>query len=334
MNLKTGAQAGHGAWGKSEYERFNTPDSEKYNPTRPEAPSEEIEMSQQEIQESWNPSFSEAEREEQNEKWDELKEKQRKKERTIPPPLKQEDRRDGTRWSKDDIPNSEKTTKEYSFGEEYHPPEKQPRPQEAEKYWNPEPLVNSVVQLRNILQSGIQYVQDWFTYITQMIYDLLGTDFGWMSKKTGTSILKSRIIQLIMLVKSLLKAMSQNGLKCGSNSNFDFNQMKFVLEDGLNKYSDTKFEVQDNGDIKVIPPGGTLDSTDNSKGPEDTTETKGNDSGIDAGPDKGTIKVSATKESQQKSSESGIIIKNCLQDLTANELADARKWIASYEGRP
>jgi len=312
-----------GTWSNGEFERFNTPDSEKYNPQRPKWPDVEMALAEDEMKEAWNPSMTESEREVSDQMWADLKEKERAKRKKTPAPLKPSNPRDGTRWSKDNIPNSEKYNKSYSLGDEYYPPEKQERPKSPEGYFDASPLTNSIVQIRNILQGAIQYVNDWFTYITQMVYDLLGTDIGWMEKKTGSSVQKTRIIQLINIIKSIFTAMSQNGLKCGDNSNFDQDQLKFILEDGLNKYSPTKFKVLDNGDIKVIPAGSNTlpDAQDLSDQVAEDIENRN------------VAETTKTKEVKQKSIKSGIIVKNCLKDLTTEELNNARQWIAEYEGR-
>lgn len=320
-------------WADGEMERFSTPDSQKYNPTVPEFPDEETALAGEEIKEAVNPSISEAERQERNKQWADLRKRDKEKRSKVPPPLKKGNPRDGRRWSKDDIPPSEKWSKEFSTGNQYNPPEKQTRPQEADKYFDPAPLVNSLVQVRNITQGAIRYVQDWFDYAIQMMYDLIGTDFGWMSKKHGSSALKSRIIQLIAVIKAVLEAISKNGLKCGVNSNFDQGQMKFVLEGTLNQFSDTRFKVRDDGSIEITHPGtketpgaskpGIQSSSD---GDANTKQTK--DGGIDTGV--GKVKTSDT---EQKSVKSGIIIKNCLQDVNANELSQAKEWIAEYERR-
>jgi len=321
--------AGQGGWVAGEAERFDTPDSEKYNPQRPEWPQEETELAADEMKEAWVPTLSEAEREERNQQWAELRAKEAKKRRKVPPPLRAGSSQDGTRWSKDDIPQSEKWSKEFSAGNENHPPEKQTRPQEAREYFDPEPLVSSIVQMRNIMQGSIRYVQDWFDYATQMVYDLLGTDAGWMIKKTGNTQLKSKIIQLIMMLKAILEAVSKNGLKCGVNSNFDEGQLKFILEDGLNKFSDTKFKVLDDGSIMVIPPGTNIPPTVSEVSDAFAETNKGT---IDTGIGK-IADTAKTDEVKQKTTESGIIIKNCLRDVAADELSKARDWIAEYERR-
>jgi len=329
-NVSNKVDAGLGKgnnWASGEMERFSTPDSEKYNPQRPEWPEEENHLAVEEMKEAVNPSLSVAEREERDKQWADLRQQEETKRSKIPPPLKRGNPRDGRRWSKDNIPQSEKWSKSFSTGNKNHPPEKQGHVQEAKKYFDPAPLVSSIVQMRNIAQGAIRYIQDWFDYAIQMIYDLLGTDFGWMTKKTGASTLKSRIIQLISVIKSVIEAISKNGLKCGINSNFDEGQMKFVLEDTLSKFSATKFTVLDDGTISVLHPNGkTTPAVEGlSKQP---ARTDGIDTGI------GKVQDTAkTDEVKQKTVESGIIIKNCLQDLTADELSSTREWIAEYERR-
>jgi hypothetical protein len=318
-------------WANGEMERFSTPDSQKYNPQKPEWPEEENALAVDEMKESVNPSLSTAERQQRNEQWANLRQRDREKRTKVPPPLKRGNSRDGTKWSKDDIPQSEKWNKEFSVGNKNNPPEKQTYPQEADKYFDPAPLIGSVVQVRNITQGAIRYVQDWFDYAIQMMYDLLGTNFGWMSKKTGTSALKSRIIQLIAVIKSVIEAISKNGLKCGVNSNFDEGQMKFVLEDVLGKYSSSRFKVLDDGSIQVTHPG-TKEVPNASKpgisSDDSSQSTRTRNTGIDSGV--GSVSVD---ETEQKSIKSGIIIKNCLQDVAADELSKAKEWIAEYERR-
>jgi hypothetical protein len=321
-------------WADGEMERFSTPDNQKYNPQKPEWPDEENALAVDEMKESINPSISEAERQERDEQWADLRQRDREKRSKIPPPLKRGNPRDGTRWSKDDVPQSDKWSKEFSVGNKNNPPEKQSHPQEAHKYFDPAPLVGSIVQVRNMTQGAIRYVQDWFDYAIQMMYDLLGTDFGWMSKKTGSSAIKSRIIQLIAVIKSIIEAISKNGLKCGVNSNFDEGQMKFILEDVLRKHTNTRFKVRDDGSIEVTHPG-TKEVPSASKpgisgiSTDDSSQaTRTSRTGIATGV--GSVTVD---ETEQKSIKSGIIVKNCLQDVTGDELSKANEFIAEYERR-
>jgi hypothetical protein len=330
------------AWTGWQWEQFDTPDQEKYNPTVPTPPAEETQMAREEIVEAWNPSFSEAEREERNAKWQELKEREEKKRRFVPPPDEPVNR-DGTRWSKDDIPNSEKYKNGNKWEVGYYPPEKQVKPGEATEYFVTTPIVDSIIQMRNILQGGIQYVKDWFTYITQMIYDLLGVDFGWMSKKADNTMLKSRIVQLILMVKSILEAIAKNGLQCGTHSNFNSAQMKYILEEELNQNSSSQFEVLEDGSIHVIPSGtnntSTTTITDHSTISGDDINQDGTDSsssqedeipGIIPGE---TISEPDKPADKQKFVESGIIIKHCFKSVSAEELSQARAWIADFEKR-
>jgi len=316
-------QSGAAGWGSWQMEQFNTPDSEKYNPNVPDYPSEETQMARAEMEEAWSPSFSEAEREEKNQRWVELRAREEAKRKKVPPPLDSPDR-NGQRWSKDDIPNSEKYINGDEFDVGYYPPEEQDRPNDAIKYFDASPLVNSIVQLRNILQGAIQYVNDWFTYVTQMIYDLLGVDIGWMNKKADTTIVKSRLIQLILMVKAVLKAINQNGLDCGvTSTGLDQSQMKFLLEDALNSNTSTavSFKMEDDGTIKLIPAGINPELT---KVKEQTTTIPGLIPGE-------TISEPSTKPKSLE--QSGIIIKSCFKNMNNDDLEKARKWISDFENR-
>jgi hypothetical protein len=327
------------AWGSWQWEQFNTPDEEKYNPTVPRVPTEEVQLAKEEIAEAWSPNFSEIEREERLKRWEELKSRQKEKELFVPKPERMP-AGDGTRWSKDDIPNSEKyqTGGEWEVG--YHPPERQRKPVEAIEYLDASPIINSIVQLRNILQAAIQYVQDWFEYVTQMIYDLLGAEIGWMTKKADNTMLKSRIIQLIMMVKSILQAISKNGLECGTHTNFNSAQLKYVVEEGLNKNSElsgsTKFKVSDDGTIEVFPPGRQTrpdveDLTDE-EDQTDTTDTEDSSAQTTTGTTPDQI-IKPTTTGKQKFAKSGIIIKDCFRNVSYEELAQVKKWIADFEKR-
>jgi hypothetical protein len=222
---------------------------------------------------------------------------------------------------------------------ENHPPEEQQKVQESDKYLDASPLVNSILQLRNIAQAAIRYVQDWFAYAVQMIYDLLGINFGWLLKKNDQSFIKSRLIQLILMIKSIIEAISKNGLKCGVDNNFDVPQMKFILEKGLNNKSATQFEVDDNGNIKVVPPSGNKPTTPGGTMSADESDAMDKQAGAsrnqDTSKNDGTVKNSTTVADQvkQKICESGIIVKNCLRNLTKEEISTARSWIADYERR-
>ena len=317
-------------WAEGEFERFQTPNEQKYNPEVPEYPTEETKYASETARASWSEEKTKerqiAEDKARKEgKTSELdKFKARERERKAKDNTVERSKRDGSRWSKDDIPASEKD--EHSFSSKYHAPEKHRPPKTADKYMDISPLVNSIVQMRNILQGSIRYIQDWFDYITQMIFDLLGVEFGWMSKKRDNSYIKSSLIQMILMIKSILQAVSKNGLKCGMNTNFDEAQMKYVLESGLNNLGFTQYSVLDNGTIRIVPPGST--SIPDVKGIIEQQREADIATGI--GNVKGTAK---TDEVKQKTIESGIIIKNCLRDVTADELTDARSWIADYERR-
>jgi hypothetical protein len=312
------------AWTGWQWEEFNTPDEEKYNPVVPTPPAEETQMAKEEIVEAWSPSFSEAEREERNARWRELQARERAKRDRVPPP-EQYRNTDGTRWSKDDIPNSEKYQTGGGWEGGYNPPEDQTAPSEGTAYLDASPLVNSIVQMRNILQGGIQYIKDWFTYITQMIYDLLGTDFGWMSTKADNTMLRSRIIQLILMVKSIIEAIAKNGLECGTHSNFNPAQLKYILEDELNGRTNTDFEVRPDGTIVVRPPTTTWPS-------DQTEEDLPKEPGQIPGPLPGVvIEEPIPSGDKQNYVESGIIIKDCFKSISATELEQARAWIADFE---
>jgi hypothetical protein len=330
VETRHGYEGTKAAWSEGEAKRYEELPPGHYIPSRPKVPEEELEMTLTEARESWIPSMSAAEREATNEKWKQINQ-QRKAERIETASNINKQRRDGSRWSKDNTPNSEKYNNSYQFGDEYHPPEEQSLPKQADKYMDLSAVTNSIVQMRNILQGGIQYIRDWFTYITQMIYDLLGTDFGWMKNKTGSSFIKTNLIKLIALVKAIIQAVSKNGLKCGVNSNLDTDQVRFILEDTLNKYSPTQFKVMDNGDIEITPPGRDLpDAKDFSRMASEELEkaTK-----IDTGEGIGEVSDQKASEVMQDTVESGIIVKNCLKDLTSEEATRAREWILEYERR-
>jgi len=322
-NQNGNSGGGAQGWTGWQWEEFNTPDSEKYNPTVPTPPSEETQMAREEIAEAWNPAFTESEREERNARWQELRAREQEKRHFVPPPNKPY-RSDGTRWSKDDIPNSEKYKAGGGVDAGYYPPEDQIAPGAGTDYFVTTPIVDSIVQMRNILQGGIQYIKDWFTYITQMIYDLLGVDFGWMTAKSDNTILKSKVIQLILMVKSIIEAIAKNGLECGTHSNFNQAQLKYILEEELNNRTKTKFEVREDGTIQVRPPGATGTSEPNP--PVEGIGIPGTVPGE-------TITEPSKPTDKQKFVESGIIIKDCFKSVSAEELTQARAWIADFEKR-
>ncbi|RLC00771.1 MAG: hypothetical protein DRH90_17705 [Deltaproteobacteria bacterium] len=322
---------------KTSWDAFETPDAAKYNPEKPEYPKEETQLAAQEltspfesidgfvgssddILEAWTPGVTTAERAVKDQKWKELRAKEYNKRQAVPPPLDYSDG-DGKRWSKDDIPQSEK----YAGGDwqsgGYHPVDRQKQPKaNTTEYYVATPFANGMIQLRNILQGAIQYVKDWFTYITQMIYDLLGTDFGWMSKKVDSTSKKSRIIQMLSFVKAIIQAVSQNGLECGVDTNFDPAQLKFITEQVLNKKVGTryKFEVQQDGTVAMKDPqASSLYSTAKAK------QEVGNQESLSG----------ADSKIRQDSVDSSIIIKSCFKDISSDDLAKVRNWIADFEER-
>jgi hypothetical protein len=326
-NIRQGA--GFGAYydSQSESDRYGyhgdarfeeIPPQEKYNPEVPGYPVEELYLSGQETKEEWKSikhgeleDRDPARREELNKRWQSAKDDydKRQKEQIE----KEKRRQDPSRWEE----------------EAYNPPEKiGAGPKEAYKYWDASPILNSIVQLRNITQGAIQYVKDWFTYVTQMIYDLLGVEIGWMSKKTDTSFLKTNIIQIIKLVQSIIESISKNGLECGANNQLTPPQLKDILEENLNKRSPFKFNVNDDGTIKMFPPSGNLtkieDNSDTEKPGKKTIPSAVGD--INESPSPAT----AMKE---KTKESGIIIKSCLKDVSSEELSKVRNWISEFERR-
>lgn len=318
-----------GAWASGELSKFSTPNNEKYNPSVPEYPEEEIRLSSDEIGEEWGPSSTPAEREERDQKFKELRKKEREKRTAIPPPLRRENP-DGHRWYKENADDI--SVLEFQTG--MRPPEEQNHPKPVEQYYlDPSPIVNSVIQLRNMMQAGIAYVQDWFEYITQMIHDLIGTDFGWMSKKTDNSIIKSRLIQLIYVLKAVMQAISRNGLECGLESNFDTKQMKYILEVALNNISNTyQFAVNPDGSVSVIPPDGPLnpEATDDIQAGVSPTAYSANK--VPTVPTTGIPTTSETAKTQeQESVSSGILVKNCLKKVSGDDIDRVRQWIADFE---
>lgn len=309
-----------GTWSEYEIQQFNTPNKEKYNPDRPQVPREETELAWIEVADAWSPGFSDIEREERQKKWAKLRKKNQDKIQYIPPPLERENR-DGTKWSKDNIPNSDKYVQEGDWEAGYYPPEEQSKAKLASEYYVTTPIVHSIVEVRNILQGGIQYVKDWFTYVTQMIYDLLGTDYGWMSKKVDTTILKSKIIQLISMIKAIFEAISNNGLECGIDGNFDPEQMKFILENGLNKKltNGNKFEIKDDGTILMNKsPSSKITNLSNLASSGTNVEE------VSVG---GTPDDTITTETIEQSS---VVIPDCFKSVSKEELANAKQWIADF----
>lgn len=335
-----------GVWGDEENERFNTPDSQKYNPIQPSPPTEELQMSSDELKETWSDSYTTEDRKNTDQRWKQLKEKKSQKKYQTPPPLTQT-KNDGTRWSKDNIPNSEKYIDQGEFEIGYHPPEKQTKTKPTSEYYITTDLIPAIVETRNILQGGIQYTKDWFQYVTQMSYDLLGTDVGWMSKKTDRTILKSRLIQLIYMIQAILEAISKNGLECGTGGNFNENQMKFILENSMNNFATNngnKFKVLDNGNI-IYGKESVVNKQDNSI--KSTTDTSGATTSISTQPENlintisgdkevfqvGTPSDTISTESVSQKTTDLIFIKNCFKSVSATDLNEVKKWIADFESR-
>jgi hypothetical protein len=166
-----------------------------------------------------------------------------------------------------------------------------------------------------------------------MIYDLLGIEIAWMQDKTGSTILKTNIIQMIMLVKAVLEAIKRTDLDCGLNTNMDQDRMKDLIENVLPKYTDNKFTVLDNGDIVMVPHGSVIQDPSQIKEtikekkevgkPATTSVTKPSDSVISP----------AKPQSEQKVEESAIIIKSCLNNVSSDSLAKVRSWISDFEKR-
>lgn len=317
---------------------FGTPDSRLYNPIPPEVPVEEFDFATAQIADDfgvdstsgfWAISdyYNNLSAEERRATWDELKQKRWEYEHETPPPLRQP-KADGSRWSKDSIPQSEKLNvgNDFNFGE--HPPEKQTRAQQGDFYYmDAEVIVNPIIQLRNIVQGSIGYIQDWFKWVTQMIYDLLGTDFGWMKKKMSQTQLKSRVIQLIMMIKAILQAIQKNGLECGTGSNFDSAQLQWILEKEINNnQGGYQFASHPDGTFELVPPGGVReadvrDSSSNSEDPEVEELAQ-------------SIKEAAEgTQSAQKTVGSGIIVKDCLKTVSKEDINTVRQWIADFARR-
>lgn len=319
--FEDGRDAYAGAWGEYNVEQFNTPEEEKYNPNKPEVPMEETELAFKEIADAWSPSYSAEDRTERDIRWAELKRKQKQRQAEVPPPLEKA-HRDGTRWSKDKIPNSEKYTSGGEFEAGYYPPERYRSTKPASEYFVSTPIVQSLVETRNIVQGAIQYIQDWFEYITQMVYDLIGTDIGWMSKKTDTTVLKSRIVQLIYMIDAIIESISDNGLECGINSNFDEGQLKFILQNKMNDMitGNRQFEVKDDGSI-VLTYKKQAKVTDNSA-KSDTNAQKISNTG--------TPSDTITAEPIEQSS---VVIRDCFKSVSKEELDKAKQWIAEFQNK-
>jgi hypothetical protein len=328
-------------WGYTDTEAFNTPDSEKYNPEVPVPPEEEIQLALAQMRDDLGIEKSEDVEpgsiqdltvEERQKMWDQIKYDYWQKENVnIPPPLRKPDPRDGTRWSPDNIPQSQKSGLNLDFGKDplggegfdmgAHPPEDQTKPGEADDYYiDGGRLISPIIQMRNIIMAGIRWVQDWFEWATQQIYDLLGTDFGWMKKKMGNTMLKSRIIQLIYMIKAIIEAIAKNGLKCGINTNFSNDQLRFILVEVMSKITPYQYKPRLDGTFELVLPKSAY------------TPPVTADQASEA------AKAVAAEEvpkptPEQKAVKSGIIIKDCLKQVKADDVERVRKWIADFERR-
>lgn len=292
--------------------------SSSYRNDPPDVPDEEISASVDEMRQAWRPTET---IEERQAKFDKLKGQQQNSTKPI-----------FGAQSKQTLNPEEKYDNLKSFGD-YNPPEKQAPVKAADAYFDPSPIADSLVQIRNVLQASVQYANDWFKYITQMIYDLLNMDFGWMKRKTGTSYIKSRVVQIIAIIKAILEARNKNGLECGLNSNFDENQMKFILENTLSNYTNTNFKVNDeDGTISIVVPGTEdLSTSDQSIEETDSNVTDDNsDTNIDT--TVGSVTIPTSSKIEQKAQESGIIIENCLRGLKKDQINEVKSWISNYEG--
>jgi hypothetical protein len=342
-------------YGYTNNEVFNIPDKEKYNPLPPELPEEEIALANAQIENDLgitpdpNNAYENMTVEERRKMWDQIKtDYWKRKNIDLPPPLKDSNPKDGSKWSPNNIPLSEKATWNHSFNGTYdttsHPPENQKTPKSADQYYiDPGVIVDPIIQMRNIVIAGVRYVQDWFEWATQMIYDLLGTEFGWMKKKMDNTMLKSRIIQIIMMIRAILQAVARNGLECGVNSNFDSGQLRFILEDVMNKISPYKFKANTDGTFEMTLPstasgtaaealstGGADQTSGEVISSENTTDTP---STIRINQLDGIEIQEIKPETSQLTVESGIIIKDCLKRVRSDELKKVREWIADFEGR-
>lgn len=325
---------------------FRTPSSQRYNPQSPVPPVEETELALAQAREglfrrqedntedsNGKKSYKDLSSQERQDLWSSIKTDYWVDENVDrPPPLTDTNPKDGTRWSKDNTPPSEKDlilNKNVSYETSAFPPEQQANPLNGTDYYiDAGDLVSPIIQMRNIVIGGVRYVQDWFKWATQLIYDLIGTDFGWMNKKMDNTILKSRIIQLIKMIKAILEAEAKNGLECGINTNFDSSHLRFILEDVMSKQGPYKFKARKDGDFDLILPTTASGSASGSQ----------NASGINLPNDQpqGTIdNISSTSSTtdEQKTISSGIVVKDCLKQVKESEASKVREWIADFERR-
>jgi len=319
------------AWAGTIGESFDTPDNEKYNTPVP-TKREEYRASRIELDELREPYFIDKERrEEQTQKVHDKNAARRRREREEAYRAAKNRNPNGSRWSKDDIPPSEKTVNDdYMFRKDVAYPERQKPPKSAQRYWTPDALVSGVVQIRNIAQTSISYINDWFTYISQMIYDLLGTEIGWMKNKSGTTKIKTDIIQILKLIKSIIQAISKNSLRCGTDSNLDPSQMKYIVEKELSDMTPYDFSVKDNGDVQIDLPGKSkAKSTSDKSSLDDDAETPSATETVSTAV--GDVNTSpGIKQSSQKSS---ILVKSCFSKTDVENVQKVQKWIDYYERR-
>jgi hypothetical protein len=324
---------------KSKNKAFETPDVERYNPEVPNVPIEEVELALAEIKYSSTKNteanslnaYDQLSAEERQSMWHKIKTEYWEDENVDrPPPLRDVDNRDGTRWSPDDQPQSEKdfyASKNVSYNTSAYPPEKQAKPKDATDYYiDAGVIVDPIIQMRNIMVAGIRYMQDWFTWATQLIYDLIGTDFGWMKKKMDNTILKSRIIQLLMMLKAIIEAIDKNGLKCGTRTNFDSGQLRFILEEVMSKNSPYEFKARPDGTFEM-----TLSTT--GTGSASGIETANGINQSNALSQAAAAEQNIFAGNEQNYIGSGIIIKDCLKKVKESEASKVREWIADFERR-
>lgn len=315
------------AAGAHQSEAFNTPESEKYNPDPPEPPTEEWAYSmaaggdEEFIEKTAYDRLSQEEREEI---FLGLQKKRKQKEidkmyGTNSPPNRPP-KSDGSRWSPDDIPLSEKASGGQSFSKGQVPPNNQaPKQADDYAYVSGDMIVEPIVQMRNIIQGAIAYIQDWFDYVVQLIFDLLGTDFGWMMKKMGQTMLKSRIVQLIYMLLAIIDAVKNTDLECGTNTNLNPEHMDYMLGVAMNKLTPYTFIKRPDGSFEMLPPG----EAKTEKDPQELMqEAKATMEGDEDEP-----------TAEQKAAKSGIIVKNCLREVKADDLSKVREWISDFEKR-
>lgn len=307
-------------------EAFDTPSSQLYNPTPPVPPLEEWDYSMAAAGDDdfeGKTGYDQLSKEEREAVFLDLQKRRKQKELDVAlgtnAPPNRKPLADGSRWSSTDVPGSEKVGAGGSFSRGNVPPDQQsPSQEDGWKYLNADSIVEPIIQMRNILQGGIAYIQDWFDYVVQLLYDLLGTDFGWMKKKLGQTVLKSRIIQLIYMLIAIIDAMMNTDLRCGTDTNLNPAHMDYMIATAMNRLSPFKFIKRPDGTFEIIPPSATQAQRD----PQDLMQEA-----------KAAISVPEEKPPEQKAAESGIIIKDCLRKVTADDIAQVRQWIRDFERR-